>query len=236
MADSTDAEATDVKTDEANDGRLIAVGDVHGCSAALEAILRAIDPQPSDTIVALGDYIDRGPHSRDVLEQLLDLESRCRLVTLLGNHEWLMLAARGLPGYYEMWMKYGGREALASYGPKATLDHVPEEHWRFLERCRLFYATKTHLFVHASYDPSRTLETTSRTTLLWEFIGDPPPSPHFSGRVAVVGHTPQPGGKVLQLPHLICLDTGCVKGGVLSAMDVASGTLWQADAGGIRRE
>src|SRR5262245_37847694 len=73
--------------------RTIAIGDVHGCSTALAALLDAIGPVESDTVVTLGDYIDRGPDSKGVIEQLIALEQRCRLVPLLGNHEEMILGA-----------------------------------------------------------------------------------------------------------------------------------------------
>src|SRR4051812_30312448 len=74
-------------------GRTIAIGDVHGCLRALAALLDAIGPDWEDTLVPLGDYIDRGPDSRGVLDQLLALAKRCRLVPLLGNHEEMLIAA-----------------------------------------------------------------------------------------------------------------------------------------------
>ena len=76
------------------EGRIIAIGDVHGCSAALAALVQAIAPTPLDTLVFLGDYIDRGPDSRGVLEQVIALAERCIVVPLLGNHEEMLLAAR----------------------------------------------------------------------------------------------------------------------------------------------
>ena len=69
------------------EGRIIAVGDIHGCSAALAALVRAIELTPLDALVFLGDYIDRGPDSRGVLDQVIALQERCTVVPLLGNHE-----------------------------------------------------------------------------------------------------------------------------------------------------
>jgi serine/threonine protein phosphatase 1 len=74
--------------------REIAVGDSHGCSKALHALIEAIQPSPEDTIITLGDYIDWGPDSRGVLDQLIALGQRCTLVPLRGNHEEMLLAAR----------------------------------------------------------------------------------------------------------------------------------------------
>ena len=75
------------------EGRTIAIGDIHGCSAALAALVRAIDPTPADLLVFLGDYIDRGPDSRGVVEQVIALGKRCAVVPLLGSHEETVLAA-----------------------------------------------------------------------------------------------------------------------------------------------
>jgi serine/threonine protein phosphatase 1 len=78
---------------EGRAGRLIAVGDIHGCSIALRTLIDAIAPNPDETIVALGDVIDCGPDSKGVLDQLITLSSRCHLVTLLRNHEEMLLNA-----------------------------------------------------------------------------------------------------------------------------------------------
>ena len=72
-------------------GRTIAIGDIHGCSAALAALVAAIEPSKDDTVITLGDYIDRGPDSRGVLDQLIALAARCRLIPLLGDHEEMLL-------------------------------------------------------------------------------------------------------------------------------------------------
>ena len=74
--------------------RTIAIGDIHGCSAALDALIAAIRPRPDDVIVTLGDYIDRGPDSQGVLEPLIDLGRRCRLIPILGNHDQMLLDVR----------------------------------------------------------------------------------------------------------------------------------------------
>src|SRR5437588_178789 len=73
--------------------RTIAIGDIHGCSLALDGLIEAIDPQPDDTVVALGDFINRGPDSPGVLDSLIALKARCNLVPLLGNHEEMLLSA-----------------------------------------------------------------------------------------------------------------------------------------------
>jgi serine/threonine protein phosphatase 1 len=71
--------------------RTIAIGDIHGCATALKTLVQAIAPGPADTLIPLGDVIDRGPQSRQVIEQLLELRARCQLRPVLGNHEEMLL-------------------------------------------------------------------------------------------------------------------------------------------------
>ena len=72
--------------------RIIAIGDIHGCARALEGLLEMIEPTPRDLIVTLGDYVDRGPQSRQVIERLIQLQEECQLIPLLGNPTWDPLA------------------------------------------------------------------------------------------------------------------------------------------------
>src|SRR4051794_4005668 len=133
-----------------NTARTIAIGDIHGCSAALDALLDAIEPGADDVIVTLGDYINRGPDSRGVLDRLIKLSSQCRLVPLLGNHDQKLLEARsGL--HPTTWLGMGGIATLDSYGPGRDLSLIPDEHFEFLDGCLDYYETNTHIFVHANY-------------------------------------------------------------------------------------
>ena len=212
--------------------RTIAIGDIHGCATALAALIASIDPGRDDTVVTLGDYVDRGPDSRGVLDQLLALEARCRLIAILGNHEELMLAAADGRMMVEFWRNCGGNATLDSYGVPGSIEAadlpalIPAAHRRFLERCRTHFETDTHFFVHANYQPDVPLDRQGPETLRWLSLRDVVPGPHCSGKIAVVGHTPQPD--VLNLGHLICIDTGCCTGGRLTALEVTSGHVWQA--------
>ena len=214
--------------------RTIAIGDVHGCSAALDAILGAIDPRPNDTLITLGDYINRGPDSRGVIERLLQLRTECRLVPLLGNHEEVLLEARrGLEPEYFLAM--GGTATLASYGTPAQGGGIPGEHTAFLESCLVFFETDAHIFVHANYDPDLPMAEQLRETLLWESLRHKVPGPHLSGKTVITGHTAQKDGAILDLGYLKCIDTYCYGGGWLTALDVATGQIWQANRGGRMR-
>src|SRR5438132_6399255 len=137
--------------------RTLAVGDIHGCLRAFENLLALVDPRPGDRIITLGDYVDRGPDSRGVLDRLLRLRATHELVALRGNHEQMMRDAR-LGGYDEVaWLGFGGWETLASYGTgdqPGTLADVPERHWEFLENdCVDWYETDRYFFVHGNVDP-----------------------------------------------------------------------------------
>src|SRR2546423_870638 len=96
--------------------RTLAIGDIHGCHEALICLLRHVEPHAEDRIVFLGDYIDRGPASREVVETLLQLGGECAPVFLRGNHEVMILDGRDDVLKANLWQSYGGLEALMSYG------------------------------------------------------------------------------------------------------------------------
>jgi serine/threonine protein phosphatase 1 len=212
--------------------RIIAIGDIHGYLAAFSAILRAIDPQPNDTIVALGDFVDRGPDSRGVIDRVIALKRGCRLVPILGNHDEMLLdICHGRMDMMTGWLIYGGDATLSSYDGRIP-GSVPEEHIKFLESCLPFYETDRHFFVHASYYSNLPLSEQPDTALRWESLRHRTPFAHYSGKTAVVGHTAQKGGDILDLGYLKCIDTWIYGNGWLTAVDVESGQIWQADKDG----
>ncbi len=220
--------------------RTIAIGDIHGCSLALATLLDAIRPTPDDVLVTLGDYIDRGPDSRGVLDQLLALRDQCRLIPLLGNHEEMLLAALRDNTALRLWLTCGGRETVGCYSmrlrlpthPDSLRSLLPEEHLLFLQSCRAYHETEAHIFLHANYAPDRPLEQQTAEMLRWEFLDPATARPHSSGKTAIVGHTPQLTGGILDLGFLCCIDTFCHGGGWLTALDVNTGQTWQADMSG----
>lgn len=216
-------------------GRPIAIGDIHGCSLALDALLDAIKPRPEDVIVTLGDYINRGPDTRGVFVRLIDLGRRCRLVPLLGNHDQMLMEARS--GKYPIYwlLDIGGTTTLDSYGPGRSLDLIPDEHYEFLDGCLDYFETDTHIFVHANYYPDIPMAEQPVGMLRWESLRDMTPGPHDSSKTAIVGHTSQKDGELLDLGHVVCIDTFCHGGGWLTALDVLTGEVWQADREGKMR-
>ena len=166
---------------------------------------------------------------------LLGLVDRCKLVSLRGDHEELFLADLEGHGALGRWHRAGSEQTLRSYGVKSSGD-IPLLHRSFLSGCADHYETDTHFFVHANYRADKPLSRQSGAMLRWKSLDNERPGPHFTGKVAVVGHTPQKSGEVLDLGHLVCIDTYCHGGGWLTALDVGSGRWWQANQQGEVRE
>jgi serine/threonine protein phosphatase 1 len=219
--------------------RVIAIGDIHGCASALRALLETIDPQPVDTIITLGDCVDRGLESCNVIEQLHDLRRHCQLIPLLGNHEEMMLNFLDGRPQPDNWLECGGKATLDSYERAEQIAHeedrIIDRHVDFIRAWGDFYETKSHFFVHGSYEPNRPLAVQRWQLLRWHSLREAVPPPHASGKTAIVGHTPQKNGEVLDFGYLICIDTYCYGGGWLTAYDVTNGQFWQASRGGQLR-
>jgi serine/threonine protein phosphatase 1 len=200
--------------------RLIAIGDIHGHSKTLSQVLRKIAPSLEDTIVCLGDCVNRGPDTQGVLDQLIDLERKCRLVCILGNHEEVMLDCRHDSRSIDRWMYQGGMDTLMSYGTRGSIGDVPKEHWEFLDRFVPFFETEEYIFVHANYEWYLPMDQQPESLLRWTSIDDSPPRPHISGKRVILGHQP---GPIRNVGHYICIDTGCGFGGQLTAIVLCCG-------------
>lgn len=214
--------------------RTIAIGDIHGCLGALDGLLDAISLTADDTLVILGDMIDRGPDSAGVIERLVGLVADCRLVPLIGNHEQMMLDAATQPSQERFWLQNGGAATLASYGGKLSM--IPSHHRTFFKHCQVCFETENHFFIHANYHPQLEFHRQPLDLALWQHIDRRLPPPHRSGKVAVVGHTPQPDGTPRNGGHIMLLDTFCYGGEWLSAWDVEANFVWQANNNGKVRE
>jgi serine/threonine protein phosphatase 1 len=217
--------------------RVLAVGDIHGCSTALDTLLAAIKLTPEDLLITLGDYVDRGPDSRGVLDRLITLQATHNLVALRGNHDQMMMDARRGEEEEAIWRLCGGQQTLESYAPPGEigrLQHVPQSHWDFLEiHCLNYYETATHFFVHANAYADLPLDQQPDYMLFWERLTDP--DPHESGKIMVCGHTSQESGMPLHLGHTICIDTKAYGKGWLTCLDVISGRMWQTNQQGQQR-
>lgn len=213
--------------------RRFVIGDIHGCGKALRSLIEAINPCEQDELIFLGDYVDRGPDSRDVVDQLITLQDVCRVVLLRGNHEIMLMgvAERGLDR--SVWLRSGGQATIASYG--GSLAKIPVAHREFFRQLRAHYETSDSIFVHAGYQHDRDMDDQDEAITYWAHLTTPPPLPHVSGKRVFVGHTPQAGGSVLNIDHLVCVDTYCFGGGFLTALNLESFDVIQTNLHGHLR-
>ncbi|MEM8732858.1 MAG: metallophosphoesterase family protein [Planctomycetota bacterium] len=212
--------------------RLIAIGDIHGCLEPLEKLISEIAPTTEDTVVTLGDYVDRGPDSKGVVDLLIDLKDKCNLVAIQGNHEEMMLDVVKEKKPHFRWLQYGGVETLDSYGFVGDLDIIPDEHHQFFDAMVDYYETDGFLFLHANYAPELAPAEMDIPTIRWLKLTDVTPPPHVSGKRAIVGHTHDSAGEIFDLGYLACIDTYCYGGGWLTALEVHTGEMWQANMQG----
>jgi len=230
--------------------RLYAIGDVHGCLSKLDTLLERIsediesaglikstfknDSQPQETLtptlVFLGDYVDRGPDSKGVLDRLIALKNEpTDTVFLKGNHESLMLDFLSDPDAMQHWLEWGGEETLESYGINKILgvssedlaaelsEKLPQSHLSFLKSLALTHSEGDYFFVHAGVRPGVELADQKEEDLLWirkKFHNAPASS--RPGKVIVHGH--QPMKKPLDAGWRIAVDTGACWGGELTAV------------------
>lgn len=206
--------------------RTLAIGDIHGCDVALETLLAKLAVTGDDTVVVLGDIVDRGPGSRQAIELLLDLQRKCRLVMILGNHEEMMIGALNHGEGAEEWLRFGGMATVMSYGGKPQ--DIPKEHLEFLESGLNFWETASDLFIHANLKSELPLEQQIPDWLRWTHLTGAE-QPHSSGKRVICGHTPQRSGAPLVLPGWTCIDTFACGGGWLTALDVATNEYFQAN-------
>lgn len=197
-----------------NDRRIFVVGDIHGCQAHLRALLSRMDwtPDSGDLLLFLGDYIDRGPKSFEVVETILELIEKAPndVITLMGNHEKMFLdflSGEELPHLFANGMAETVRDYCRD-GRELNADHL-----MFYRNLRLFYETDDYIFVHAGLFPGKPLEEQSLMDLLW--IREPfLESDYDFGKTVVFGHTPFKEPYVA--PGRLGLDTGAVYGGSLT--------------------
>lgn len=221
--------------------RVFAIGDVHGCFDELYALVsHLISDQgvtEEDQVIFIGDLIDRGPASREVLEYVCSLKEKWpRTVVLRGNHEDMFLGFLGKGGFGgDVYLSNGGVECLKSYVLNPYLPGaqvaplIPTHHLELLENLEYGVTLGEFLFVHAGVNPRIRLATQDPHDFMWirsEFTH----AEHTFGKTVVFGHTPFED-IFMHLPFKLGIDTGLVYGNKLSAVELVEGDLYQVEFG-----
>ena len=207
-------------------GRIFAIGDIHGCSTKLQLLLNRLPfDRAHDTLVFLGDYLDRGPDTKGVLDQLCRLRGDgVRLVPLMGNHEYLLLEYHrsGDQALLPYLRRLGLENTLESYGGAslsalAALDFMPSEHRNFLASLLPYWETEEYIFVHAGLrhdQPLADQDISDLCEIREPFLSDE----RDYGRRVIFGHTPF--ATPLLTPFRTGIDTGAVYGNLLTAVEL----------------
>lgn len=215
--------------------RTLIIGDIHGCLGALNLVLEAAGP--ADRIITLGDYVDRGPDSRGVLDRLIELQDQGKLIAIRGNHD-LMMVGSAQSRSAGHWLFHGGRETLESYFTTEKQDWpkaVPASHWDFLSNLVDFHEGDDFFCVHARVEAGLALEDQPESALFWEKLEEP--VAHYTGKTMICGHTKLANGLPLRLPQTIAIDTGAyTPEGWLTALEWPSLAYWQANQVGETRK
>lgn len=212
--------------------RVLAVGDVHGCVVALRTTLSRLHLSDTDTIVFLGDAVDRGPSSKAVVEEILSLQNVCRVIFVMGNHEEMMRDAISGRGLWNQWLDVGGKATLDSYG--GSVEDIPSSHIKFLLSGRAYFETENDIYVHASLEPEMSMPNQTVEFLRWKHLGGSERA-HFSGKRVICGHTTQTDGIPFVANGWVCIDTGPHIGKWLSCLDVGTNQVVQSTESGESR-
>lgn len=217
---------------------IYAVSDIHGCADQLAKVFVAIDVhlsrvRPKRPIhVFLGDYIDRGPASSQVIDMLIDRSQRHETIFLKGNHEAMLLDLLRDPQIFTAFKQFGGLPTLLSYGLSPSINpdqneqqalveeltqKIPQPHRRFFDDLRPKFFCGDFLFVHAGVRPGIPLRKQKEEDLLWirdEFLS----SDKDFGKFIVHGHTPVSKPEIR--PNRINIDTGAYASGILTLLTI----------------
>ena len=230
--------------------RIYAVGDIHGRFDLLDELLARIGddmssrPTARSVSVFLGDYLDRGPSSRETIDRLIAHAEANESVFLKGNHEQIAISCLRDRGLFERWMRLGGRETLISYGitlaalsddrqivrlQAAFHDALPQSHFRFFRDLQNSYTCGDYFFAHAGVKPDIPLSRQKENDLLWirqEFLS----SRDDFGKIVIHGHTPRRDIEVE--PNRVNIDTGAFATGRLTCLVIDESSLSVIDTGG----
>ena len=210
---------------------IFVIGDIHGCLDEFENLLDILPLEEDSAIALVGDYIDRGPNSADVIQRVIDLCQERPTYPLMGNHESSLLEFVESPESPNgaRFLFNGGSATLQSYSSQPGSYNIPDEHIEFVRSLPVIYETNKHILVHAGLpdiEINEIDETTHRHELLWiryQFLA----SKFNWGKLIVHGHTPCE--KVIPNPRKINVDTGCVFENKLSAINLMDNTIYEVE-------
>jgi len=209
--------------------RLFAISDIHGCFKPFyELVTRGIDLKKSDRLILLGDYIDRGDQSREVIDFILDLTAGGFDITpLTGNHEIMLVDSYNDPEMLPLWLMNSGMTTLLSF----NLDNIREledKYLRFFTGLDYYVSTGNCLFVHAGFNDLEADPFSDRYHMIWE-CSTSYSNPLLSDKTIIHGHRPKHldfvRKQIVNRSNVIPIDTGCVYEkelgyGFLSALEV----------------
>lgn len=221
---------------------IFAIGDIHGCLNELTLLHKKILTHDkfnvkNDLIIYLGDYIDRGKNSKEVINQILKLKNnKIKTVNLMGNHDEFMIDFLfNKKNNIKNWLNFGLDQTLRSYGIEVVdfikdgfgddiidqlrntlLSTMSEEHINFFKDLELSFSSEKYLFVHAGIDPKKTLEDQTKEDFLWSRSKSFFDKDFKAQKIIVHGHTPEEN--IINNPHRINIDTGCYFSGKLSSV------------------
>ncbi|MCB0333009.1 MAG: serine/threonine protein phosphatase [Bdellovibrionales bacterium] len=227
---------------DATPERLFVIGDIHGCVSELVLLLEyltgELDFSDRDHLIFIGDYIDRGPASKEVIDVLMSFQSHHpeSVFFLKGNHEDMFLSYLGFEGNLGAgYLANGGIACLESYGfgkgvsPEKIRENLPQNHLDFYQNLNRYIIYDRFVFVHAGLNPLRDLRFQLDEDLFWirdEFISNM----HYFKKTIVFGHTPFED-VMFHLPYKIGLDTGLVYGNMLTCLEVIGESIYQIGVG-----
>jgi serine/threonine protein phosphatase 1 len=191
--------------------RIIAIGDIHGCAATFKDLLiQEFKLRKSDIVVCVGDYVDRGPDSKGVVDFILELRaSKYKILTLRGNHEQIMMDSVHRLDMSRVWMTNGGDATLDSFGVNSYLE-LSDEYKSFFESTLHYWTYDKYIFVHGGLNMSIDDPFEDHHAMLWQ--RDTQSHPFLNERVLIHGHTPETVNKIItqRSSNIINLDAGCV--------------------------
>ena len=221
---------------------IFAIGDIHGCLKQLISLQDKIFKDSNfnkdqDALLYLGDYIDRGNQSKDVINHILKLQNEgFKSFFLMGNHEQVMFDFLfNKINNLHYWLNLGADKTLKSYGIEVAefikdgleeniiaklrnsfLKKINEKHVNFFKNLKLFHTWGDYFFVHAGIDPKKTLEEQTKQDFLWSRSKEFYDKNFKFSKIIVHGHTPEEN--IINFQYRINIDTGCFFSGKLSCV------------------